>query len=125
MTNSEAGTRVPLFIRAPWIKQSIGLRAPNLAELVDLFPTISQLAGLKLPFGEGGARLGGVSLAPVMAQPDIAWPKVAMSQFPRCWQNNTGFDMNQVRACMCAVHEAADEHLAARRPAHEQATEHE
>lgn len=100
MTNSEAGTRVPLFVRAPWIKQSIGLRTPHLAELVDLFPTISDLAGLKLPAGEGGARLGGVSLKPIMAQPDMAWSKVALSQFPRCWQNNTGFDMNQVRAAI-------------------------
>ena len=69
---------MPLFVRAPWIKQSVGLRAPNLAELVDLFPTISDLAGLKLPGGAGGARLGGVSLAPVMTQPDVSWTKVAM-----------------------------------------------
>ena len=80
MTNSEAGTRVPLFVRAPWIKQSVGLRTPALSELVDLYPTISELAGLSLPSGEGGARLGGVSLSPVMANPSMAWPKVALSQ---------------------------------------------
>ena len=90
MTNSEAGTRVPLFVRAPWISPSVGLKTPALAELVDLFPTISDLAGLELPAGKGGAKLGGVSLAPVMREPNAPWTKVALSQFPRCWQNNTG-----------------------------------
>ena len=51
---------------------------------MDLFPTISSLAGLPLPTGEGGALLGGVSLSAVMVEPEVAWPKVAMSQFPRC-----------------------------------------
>lgn len=96
MTNSEAGTRVPLFVRAPWIQKSLGLKSTALAELVDLYPTISDLAGLTLPTGVGGARLGGVSLAPIMRDPQVEWPKVAMSQFPRCWQNNSGFDMNQI-----------------------------
>ena len=38
MTNSEAGTRVPLFFRAPWIKSAVGAKTKALAELVDLFP---------------------------------------------------------------------------------------
>ena len=61
-TNYESGTRVPLFFRAPWIKSAVGVKSTALAELVDLFPTLSELAGLELPTGVGGAHLGGSSL---------------------------------------------------------------
>ncbi len=39
MTNSEAGTRVPLFFRAPWVKTAVGVKSTALAELVDFFPS--------------------------------------------------------------------------------------
>lgn len=74
----------------------MGLKTPAIAELVDLYPTISELAGLALPMGKGGEKLGGASLLPVMKDPSTSWTKVALSQFPRCWQNNTGFDENQL-----------------------------
>ena len=61
-TNYESGTRVPLFFRASWIKSAVGVKSTALAELVDLFPTLSELAGLELPTGVGGAHLGGSSL---------------------------------------------------------------
>lgn len=64
---------------------------------VDLFPTLSELAGLSLPVGLGGAHLGGSSLVPVFHDPNSTVKTVALSQFPRCWQNNTGFDMNDIR----------------------------
>ena len=96
MTNYESGTRVPLFFRAPWIKSAVGVKSTALAELVDLFPTLSELAGLELPTGVGGAHLGGSSLVPAFRDPKATVKKVALSQFPRCWQNNTGFDMNQI-----------------------------
>ena len=44
---------------------------------VDLYPTLSELAGLSLPSGAGGAKLGGVSLVPAMATPHAPWPVVA------------------------------------------------
>lgn len=96
MTNSEAGTRVPLFFRAPWIDTAVGVKTAALAELVDLYPTLSELAGLALPTGTGGADLGGTSLVPVFKLPTKTVRDVALSQFPRCWQNNSGFDMNSL-----------------------------
>ena len=69
MTNYESGTRVPLFFRAPWIKSAVGVKSTALAELVDLFPTLSELAGLELPTGVGGAHLGGSSLVPTFRDP--------------------------------------------------------
>ena len=48
-TNFELGVRVPFIIRAPWIPQSLGARTPVLAELLDLYPTLAELAGLEPP----------------------------------------------------------------------------
>ena len=50
--------RVPLLVRGPGIPA--GVRLPVTARLVDLFPTLLELAGLPLP---SGARLAGHSLA--------------------------------------------------------------
>ena len=96
MQNSELGTRVPLLIRAPHkAATSAGHVTPALAELVDLFPTLSDLAGLALPSAgtAAGAHLGGSSQAPLFDAPaGTPVKQVALSQFPRCWQNNTGHD---------------------------------
>jgi arylsulfatase A-like enzyme len=96
MTNSEAGTRVPLLIRAPWMHAAAGTKSRSLSELVDLYPTLAELAGIALPTGRGGAHLGGTSLVPAMRDPSVSVKNVALSQFPRCFQNNTGFDMNSL-----------------------------
>eukprot|EP00040_Diaphanoeca_grandis_P004694 m.29786 g.29786 ORF g.29786 m.29786 type:complete len:674 (-) comp16159_c0_seq1:187-2208(-) len=95
MTNFETGTRVPLLFRAPWMKNAVGVKTKALAELVDMYPTLSELVlgPNMLPTGQGGANLGGTSLVPVFANPTGPGVKdVALSQFPRCWQNNTGWD---------------------------------
>src|SRR5207244_1624555 len=42
-TNFEVGTRVPLIVRAPGIKAA-GSRCDRLVELVDLYPTLCDLA---------------------------------------------------------------------------------
>ena len=95
MTNFETGTRVPLLFRAPWMTNAVGVKVKQLAELVDMYPTLSELAmgpGM-LPTGVGGEHLGGTSLVPIFKNPDGPGVKtVALSQFPRCWQNNTGFN---------------------------------
>lgn len=95
MSNFETGTRVPLFIRAPWKTASTGATTMSLAELVDLYPTLAELAGIPLPTGELGEDLGGQSLAPLLDDPTSSVKDVALSQFARCWQNNTGHDPNQ------------------------------
>lgn len=96
MTNSEAGTRVPLIFRAPWIEASRGAKTKALSELVDLYPTLAELAGIGLPAGDEGAHLGGTSLVPVFHNTSASVKEVALSQFPRCWQNNTDFVPNKL-----------------------------
>lgn len=67
MTNFELGVRVPLIVRAPWIKTAVGLNTPALVEAVDLFPTVTELAGLPPPPKD--QVLQGTSLAPLLKNP--------------------------------------------------------
>ena len=45
MTNFELGVHIPLIIRAPWMQASLGRETAVLAEMVDIYPTLSALAG--------------------------------------------------------------------------------
>ena len=86
----ELDCRVPLLIRAPWLGASAGKKTPALAQLVDMMPSLIDLAGLPLDPTMGGVEtpLSGVSLAPVLSDPtlagDAAPNQYAFSQFPRC-----------------------------------------
>lgn len=51
MSTLELATRIPLIIRAPWIKTAVNATTNALVEAVDLYPTIVELAGLSLPSG--------------------------------------------------------------------------
>jgi len=87
----ENDARVPLIIRAPQIPQSQGVRTRAFAELVDMFPTLVELAGLQLPApnatraDDPDVDLSGVSLLPVLRDPlHTSVKKYAFTQFPRC-----------------------------------------
>ena len=51
MTNSEAGTRVPLFFRAPWIKTAVGVKSPALVR--HLPPSPKYLSWMPLAYRWG------------------------------------------------------------------------
>lgn len=51
--------RVPLIIRDPYIPQSHGKRSEALVELVDVMPTLAELAGVALP-GNDEDKLDGL-----------------------------------------------------------------
>jgi iduronate 2-sulfatase len=67
----------------------MGTVSDALSELVDMYPTLSELAGLTLPTGPAGEHLGGTSLVPVLKGVAKQVKNCTISQFPRCWQNNT------------------------------------
>ncbi len=87
-TNFEDATHVPLMLRVPGVTDK-GMRTNALVELVDIFPTITELAGVKVPplcpVGDKQplACVEGASLAPLLKNPDMQWKKAAFSQYPR------------------------------------------
>jgi sialidase-1 len=76
-TNFELDTRVPLIVRAPGMKAA-GKSSASLVELVDLYPTLAELAGL--PISED---LEGKSFAPLLNDPTHMTKTAALSQYPR------------------------------------------
>lgn len=76
-TNYEVDIRVPLIVSAPGMSAK-GTTTKALTELVDLYPTLSELCGLPLP-----AHLEGKSMVPLLDNPDLPWKSAVFSQFPR------------------------------------------
>jgi iduronate 2-sulfatase len=75
-TNYEIATRVPLMIWTPDMKAR-GKSTDALVELVDMYPTLCELAGLPIP-----EHVEGHSFAPLTDKPTQPWKKAAFSQFP-------------------------------------------
>ncbi|MEM6689737.1 MAG: sulfatase [Planctomycetota bacterium] len=76
-TNFELDARVPLIFSMPG-QQAAGQTSDALVEFVDVYPTLCDLANLPLPNG-----LEGLSAAPLLDEPDLAWKRAAFSQYPR------------------------------------------
>lgn len=73
----EESARVPLVIAVPG-SQANGQVSPRPVELVDLHPTLADLAGLPIH-----PTLEGKSLKPLLANPQAAWAKPAFTQVTR------------------------------------------
>ena len=65
-TPYQGGTRVPAFWRWPGVLKP-GVDVDKLAAHIDLFPTLAELAGAKIP---EGVRLDGRSLVPLLKDPE-------------------------------------------------------
>lgn len=73
----EFDAQVPLIVATPRMKHP-GKETSALVELVDLFPTLTELCGLKSP-----ERLEGESFAKVLADPKRIGKEAAFTQHPR------------------------------------------
>lgn len=74
-TNYNIDTRVPLLIRAPGYP-SLGKQTDQLTELVDLFPTLCDMAGIDNP-----ANMEGTSLKPLLENPEKALKSAVFSHY--------------------------------------------
>jgi arylsulfatase A-like enzyme len=74
-TNYEIDSRTPLMIRVPEMK-SAGQKCNSLTEFIDIYPTLSELAGLPLR-----SELEGQSLKPVLENPQSEHKQAAFSQY--------------------------------------------
>ena len=75
----ENTARVPLLIHNPG--QTTTIRTTELAELVDIYPTVAALAGLPPPTDVDGKDLSVLWTTPAGSPPLKA---AAFSQYPRC-----------------------------------------
>lgn len=102
-TPYEGGTRVPAFWRWP-AGFSGGRDCPALTAHLDIFPTLAQITGAKVP---ESIQLDGRSLVPLLQNPQAVWPdrflfthvgrwekgKAAESQFADCAVRNPRFQL--------------------------------
>lgn len=77
MTNYTIDLQVPVIIRYPNQKLK-GAKSDALVELVDLFPTICDMAKVKVP-----NYMQGQSMLPLMENPEREWKSAVFSQFHR------------------------------------------
>ena len=67
----EETARVPFIVSVPWMAETHGASAAQICELVDLYPTISDLCGLKPP-----SYLQGTSMRPILKDVETpTWKK--------------------------------------------------
>jgi len=76
-TNYEQAARIPLIVVAPGVARP-GVKTGALAETVDLYPTLCELAGLPAPEG-----LDGASFAAVLKDPTAATKDAIFHVYPR------------------------------------------
>ncbi|MDU0353781.1 sulfatase [Paraglaciecola aquimarina] len=77
-SNYEIATRVPLIFSTPDTRhRAAGQHSNALVELVDIYPTLVELAGLPMP-----NALEGKSMAQLLTAPGLPWKPAVFSQFP-------------------------------------------
>ena len=83
-TNFEVDTRSPLILYHPQIRPK-NTHVPHVVELLDIYPTVCNLANIPLP-----REVQGKSLMPYFSDTLAALPKIALSQYPRTLVFETG-----------------------------------
>lgn len=79
-TNYEQANRIPLVFIAPGVTEA-GAATRQLAESVDVFPTLAELAGLPAP--KGPQPIDGVSLVPVLKDAEARVRDHAFHAYPK------------------------------------------
>ncbi len=77
MTNYNIDLKVPMIIRYP-NQENRGAQTFEITELIDMFPSLCELAGIKIP-----DYMQGTSFVPLIKDPKRSWKNAAFSQFHR------------------------------------------
>jgi iduronate 2-sulfatase len=80
-SNYEQATRIPLIVVAPGVTRPGGRVSKSLAETIDLYPTLAELAGLPVPKVPQGIE--GRSLVPVLRKPNGRGADHVFHVYPR------------------------------------------
>ncbi|MEO0514290.1 MAG: sulfatase [Planctomycetota bacterium] len=89
-TNMEIDTQIPLVVSGPGVVQ--GGETDALVELIDLYPTVTELAGVPTP-----EHVEATSFVPLLADPDRPWKKGALSYYDRRNPDAEGFSIRDAR----------------------------
>jgi iduronate 2-sulfatase len=84
-TNFENAARAPMIISAP--EKLSNIECKKLVEYVDIYPTLADLAKLKIP-----DYIEGLSMVPLLDNVNKDWKSAAFSQFPR-GNNREGYSV--------------------------------
>ena len=77
MTNYNMDLKVPMIIRYP-NQENRGAQTHEFTELIDMFPSLCELAGIEVP-----DYMQGTSFVPLLKDPSRQWKKATFSQFHR------------------------------------------
>ena len=105
-TPYQGGTRATVFFRWPGGKIPGGVECDALSAHIDIFPTLAELTGVKLP-EEVKCQVEGRSLLPLLTNPRAEWPdrtlvhhvgrwktgQAAESKFSKCAIQNSRFTL--------------------------------
>ena len=81
-TTMSCRRKFPLIVSVPGQK-IIGAKCDSIVELVDVFPTLADVANLKML-----QELEGLSFKPLLESPQRDWKRAAFSQYPRSLESN-------------------------------------
>lgn len=87
----EQGARTPFIICDPRV-DTAGSSCPRVVEMIDLYPTLTELCGLDTP-----ARLEGRSLAPLIRNPQSQWDHPAYTVWSEDGKHYTGVSVRTER----------------------------
>jgi arylsulfatase A-like enzyme len=76
-SNCENDTNAALLVSVPGMKHA-GAKTKGIVEFVDIYPTLADLVGLRLP-----SHLEGISFRGLLENPNQAWKQASFSQYPR------------------------------------------
>ena len=77
MTNYNIDLKVPMILRYP-NQEHRGAQTFEITELIDMFPSLCELAGIEIP-----DYIQGTSFVPLIENPERQWKNAAFSQFHR------------------------------------------